>query len=192
MRRWMIVPALVIAILTSAAVAMAQDSDTTAAAGTIPSSPIANSSAYITVDLAAGFPLDPFFVSVNGGGNVDASTLSPECSGMVSENPVLTLNWSGETDFARFFVYSDHNPSLVVELPDGSYVCNGDTSRMLLDPQVKLDAPASGIYKVWVGNDDKVGLIPSVLVITTKEFVSVGGFQLSGLVHRPQMSETAD
>jgi hypothetical protein len=126
---------------------------------------------------------------VNGGGDVDASTLSPECTGMVSENPVLTLNWSGETEIAKFFVYSDHNPSLVVQLPDGSYNCSGDMTSMLYDPQVTLESPATGAYNIWVGNEDAVGLIPSVLVLTTQDDVSVGGFQLSGLVQRPQMRE---
>ncbi len=204
MRRWMILPVLVIALLSSVAIAFAQDTGTTPAAGTVPTLPDVSDNAeatdasmtaaeatqaYVTLDLAAGFPLDPFFVSVNGGGKVDASTLSPECTGMVSSNPVLTLNWSGETDFARIFVYSDHNPSLVVQLPDGSYVCSGDTNAMLFDPQVQLNAPAAGTYNVWVGNQDKIGLIPSVLVLTTKQDVSVGGFQLSGLVRRPQMRE---
>ncbi len=188
MRRWMIVPVLVIALLSSAAIAFAQE---TPAAGTIPTSPIVatDSGAYVTLNLEAGFPLDPFFVSVNGGGEVDASTLDATCTGNVSENPVLTLNWSGESDFARVFVYSDHNPSLVVELPDGTFACGGDMNAMLRDPQVTLDAPAEGVYNIWVGNEDGDGLIPSVLVLTTKEDVSVGGFQLSGLVQRPQLRE---
>lgn len=189
MRRWIIVSVLVIALLSSAAIAFAQD---TPATGTIPAAPdlaSAPSGAYVTLDLTAGFPLDPFFVSINGGGAVDATTVSPECTGNVSENPVLTLNWTGESDLARIFVYSDHNPSLIVQLPDGSYICSGNTNRLLYDPQVTLDAPAEGSYNIWVGNEDGAGLIPSVLVVTTKEDVSVGGFQLAGLVRRPQMRE---
>src|SRR5262245_20002239 len=52
--------------------------------------------AYVTLNLAAGFPLDPFFVSVNGGGEVDASTLASGCTGYVNTEPTVTLNWTGE------------------------------------------------------------------------------------------------
>ena len=37
--------------------------------------------ALVTIDLAAGFPLDPTFVSVNGGGEVDASLLGRTATG---------------------------------------------------------------------------------------------------------------
>ena len=41
-------------------------------------------SAYVTVDLQAGFALDPFLVSVNAGGDVASSTLDATCVGFVT------------------------------------------------------------------------------------------------------------
>ena len=57
--------------------------------------------ALVTLDLAAGFPLDPTFVSVNGGGEVDASLLGPDCKGFINRNPVVTVNWTGAADLLR-------------------------------------------------------------------------------------------
>ena len=56
--------------------------------------------ALVTIDLTAGFPLDPTFVSVNGGGEVDASLLSPDCKGYINRNPVVTVNWTGAADMS--------------------------------------------------------------------------------------------
>ena len=52
----------------------------------------------VTLDLSAGFPLDPTFVSVNGGGEVDASLLSKSCKGFVNRQPVVTVKWAGQAE----------------------------------------------------------------------------------------------
>lgn len=150
----------------------------------------APSQAFLTLDLAAGFALDPFFVSVNGGGTRDATELAPGCDGWTSENPVVSLNWSGEADFVEVFLYSDHNPILIVETPAGDFLCNEDTNRLLQDPTLQIDSPPAGTYNIWVGNADNVGLIPAVLVLTTREDVNIGTFDLTGFVQRPAIRET--
>lgn len=144
---------------------------------------------YMTIELSGGFALDPFFVSLNGGGPVDASTLDPGCTGWISERPVVQLNWSGHADFAEIFVYSDHNPSLVIQAPDGSYFCNNDTNDLLQDPTIEVTAPVTGTYNIWVGNIDNRGLIPGVLVLTSRAEVNTGTFDLSNLVKRPAIRE---
>lgn len=58
-------------------------------------------SAFLTMNLQAGFPLDPFLVSVNGGGTVDAPTLSPDCVGYVNENPTLAAHYTGKAELLR-------------------------------------------------------------------------------------------
>jgi len=152
--------------------------------GTVPSN-----QAYLTVDLGGGFVLDPFFVSVNGGGKVDASTLDDACVGWISERPVVQLNWSGTAEFAEAFIYSDHNPSLVIEAPDGSFICNDDTNDLLLDPTIEVANPPTGTYNIWIGNIDNQGLIPAVLVLTSRSEVNTGTFDLTNLVMRPAIRE---
>jgi heat shock protein HslJ len=101
-------------------------------------------SAMVSIDLAAGFPLDPTFVSVNGGGEVDARLLGNQCSGYIHRQPVVTVNWSGEADMARVFYVSDGDPTLVVLTPKGELLCNDNVHSQLLDPFVEIEKPVAG------------------------------------------------
>jgi hypothetical protein len=187
MKRFVVTLALLAAMLLTATTAFAQTGDGTAG-GTVPPAEKAPD-AFITMNLEAGFVLDPFLVSVNGGGDVDASTLADGCTGYISENPILTVDWSGETDFVDVFFYSEHDPVLVIQTPDGGYLCNDDASDALLDPQIKLEAPAPGRYNFWVGSYDEGQLIPGILVLTARPNVTAGSFDLGDLVHRGAISE---
>ncbi len=122
----------------------------------------------VTLDLAAGFPLDPTFMSVNGGGEVDASLLGPDCKGYINRNPVVTVNWSGEADLLRAFFYSDSDSTLVVLTPDGKLICNDNANEQLLDPVLDIKNPVPGKYRIWVGSAADRQRIPGVLVLTTQ------------------------
>ena len=124
MKRILILGVALLLVALTAGTALAQ-SDAGDAANPEPS-------AYITLDLKAGFVLDPFLVSVNGGGEVDASTLDEGCVGFINDAPVMKANWEGKAEFIDIFFYSDTDPTLVVQLPDGSYVCADDANENLL------------------------------------------------------------
>jgi len=142
------------------------------------------------MDLAAGFPLDPTFVSVNGGGEVDVSLLDPKCTGYVHADPVVTIDWSGQSDFVRAFYVSDSDSSLVVVGPDGQVYCSDDTSKLILDPTIQITNPITGTYHIWVGSVAKNQLIPGVLVLTTKPDVTLPTFDLGSFIHRPKLGES--
>jgi hypothetical protein len=146
---------------------------------------------FVTVNLDAGIPLDPFFISLQGGGSVDASTLDKACSGWVPAAPSVTFNYKGgKADRFKFFIYSDGDPVLVVKTPDGKYVCNDNTNALLLDPTLTVDKPQPGAYSVWAGNHDPKQLVAGMLVITTRPDVNLGTFQPGQLVKRPSIPET--
>ncbi|MEZ4660807.1 MAG: hypothetical protein R2911_24920 [Caldilineaceae bacterium] len=145
--------------------------------------------AFITLNLEAGFPLDPMILSVNGGGDVDASTLDENCAGYINEDPVVTLNWSGKAEFVEVFFYSDHDPTLVIQTPSGAYACNDDANDLLLDPSIQADNPPAGQYKIWVGSYAPAQLIPGFLVLTTKPDVNIGTLNIAGLVKREPIPE---
>lgn len=145
--------------------------------------------AFLTMDLKAGFPLDPFVVSLNGGGEVAASTLDEACLGFIPAAPSFSVNWEGEVEAFDIFYYSDFDPTLVLQLPDGSYLCNDDASDNLLDPELTVEAPAEGAYNLWVGSYDEGQLIPGFLVITAKRTVSVNNFDPGALVKRSPIAD---
>lgn len=145
--------------------------------------------AYVSVDLNAGFPLDPFLVSVNGGGELDASLLNEKCNGYINPNPTLTVNWTGNADLVRAFTFSDADPMLVIQTPDGKFLCSDDSSSVLLDPQIEISKPSPGKYNVWVGSAAPKQLLPTILALTARTDVTAGTFQLSDLVKRPAMPQ---
>jgi len=152
---------------------------------------ITEQKAYVTLDIQAGNPLDPFIVSVNGGGTFDASALGGECSGFVNVQPVVRIEWEGKADLAKVFFYSDHDPTLIIQSPDGAFHCNDDASDLLLDPSITFEDPQDGAYNIWVGSYYADQLIPGVLVVTTREDVDVDTFTLDGLIKRgPVMDVT--
>ena len=143
----------------------------------------------ISIDLQAGFPLDPTFVSVNAGGQVDASLLSSECNGFINTQPVVTVHWAGKAPFVKAFFVSDDDPTMVVATPDGQILCNDDANDQLLDPRIRIDNPITGTYKIWLGSYSRNQLIPGVLVLTTKEDVTLATFNLGTFIKRPALPE---
>jgi hypothetical protein len=141
-------------------------------------------SAYLTLDMQAGFALDPFLVSLNGGGELDASTLDPACVGYINDRPVLTADWEGAVDFLRIFFYSDSDSTLVIQQPDGSYLCADDVDENVLDAELVAEQPATGSYKVWVGSYEPNQLIPGLLVITARPDLDLSSFDPRALIKR--------
>jgi hypothetical protein len=169
--------ALLIALLWGAAMAQTDGAPPPSVGNSEPS-------AYLTLDMQAGFALDPFLVSLNGGGEVDASTLDPACVGYINDRPVLTANWEGAVDFLRIFFYSDSDSTLVVQRPDGSYVCADDVDENVLDAELVAEEPSAGLYKIWVGSYEPDQLIPGLLIITARPDLSLASFDPRMLVKR--------
>lgn len=141
--------------------------------------------AYIVINPAAGFPLDPFLVSLQGGGPVLASTLAEGCAGYVAASPAVTADYQGDADQLRAFFYSDGDTTLVVETPGGDILCNDNTNQLVLDPTIAITQPVKGPYNVWVGSINPKDLVPGFLVFTTHDNVTAGTLALASLVKRP-------
>lgn len=104
-----------------------------------------------TVDLRGGFILDPYVLPVIGAGDVAASDVLEGCNGFVNAEPNVVVNWTGEAERLAFFGYSDSDPVLMVQLPDGSFVCNDDAGLNTVDPLVVIEDPAEGAYQIHFG-----------------------------------------
>lgn len=138
-----------------------------------------------TIDLGAGFILDPYFLRVIGGGELPASEIDEACSGYVDETANVVLNWSGETEELTIFVYSDSDPVLVIETPDGEYLCNDDLDQVVLDPAITLQDPVEGTYNIHVGSYDPEEPALGYLVVTEMDVTGeLNDLDLTPLLNR--------
>jgi hypothetical protein len=107
----------------------------------------------------------------------------------VTKDPAVTVDFKGKAEALKVFFYSDGDPVLLLQTPDGKFICNDNTNPALLDPTVTLTKPAQGRYNIWLGSALKGDLIPGFLVFTSQGNVSAGGLALQSLVRRPIQPE---
>ncbi|MFT5356474.1 MAG: hypothetical protein ACI9KE_003699 [Polyangiales bacterium] len=102
-----------------------------------------------TISIAPGFTPDPHVVSGTSGGSASAADLSADCAGQISATPDHLLVAGGVFTNLRVMAHSDTDVTLVVERPDGTYLCNDDAEG---DDPIVESTFAAGTYKIWVGS----------------------------------------
>jgi hypothetical protein len=102
-----------------------------------------------TINLRAGFEPDPRFIDVTAGGRLDSARLGAQCTGSIADAPDVRLNYTSGTFPLYLFAQSRQDVTLVVNLPDGSWICNDDFDGT--NPGIVLQRPPSGQYDIWVG-----------------------------------------
>lgn len=118
------------------------------------------------VSLRAGFSPDPHTVYLTAGGGVDAaSALGSECVGNVADQADYVVNYTAGSFPLIFGVESDRDTTLVVADQNDNYWCDDDGGNSGLNPQVYLNNPRSGTYRVWVGTYSS-GNAPATLYVT--------------------------
>ena len=142
----------VIAVLGLSTTAVAQD--------------ISGTPTFGSVELSTGFTPDPHSVSMAAGGSTAVSSdLGANCAGYITDAPDLDLTYNaGDTFPLNIYVVSEADTTLVVNLPDGTWICNDDAEG--LNPAINLASPASGLYNIWVGNYDGTDTPPATLNIS--------------------------
>jgi hypothetical protein len=113
--------------------------------------------AFGRIALSADFEPDPRRIDVLAGGNdlVDG-TLGTDCVGHIdADKPDYVLDYrSGRYDL---FIYAESaaDTAIVLRTPDGSWLCNDDGENRGLDPTVRVRAPQSGRYAIWIASIEK-------------------------------------
>lgn len=110
---------------------------------------------YASISLNTGFTPDPHQVSVISGGFINTEYLGGECTGYASQAPDIRLLFAGYSNTLRFFFEADdpdEDATLLVNLPDGSWLCNDDAHSGTLDPMVVINDPPEGQYDIWIGS----------------------------------------
>lgn len=116
--------------------------------GIVPQAP-AQPSNYGTVTLSAGFQPDPHTSRGVAGGARNASILNAQgCRGFIASQPdhifVATSNFAN----MRIMVRAAQDTTLIVQKPDGSYICDDDTEG---NNPVVQSILTPGSYKIFVG-----------------------------------------
>lgn len=105
---------------------------------------------YGTVSLQAGFTPDPYNVSLQAGGDVDAyEAAGQNCRGYATTAPDFNLTYTAGGLDLYLSATSDGDTTLIVNAPDGSWHCDDDGAGNL-NPGIRFDEPASGRYDIWV------------------------------------------
>ena len=100
--------------------------------------------------LDEGFTPDPYEVELTAGGPLEPAV--DGCAfGYVAEAPDADLYYttSGGSDL-YVFVVSSEDTTLLINLPDGSWVCDDDGYGDG-DPLVAIPGAAEGLYDIWIG-----------------------------------------
>jgi hypothetical protein len=139
-----------------------------------------------TIDLHAGYIMDPYLLPVVGKTEKAASDVVTGCNGFIGTAPSVVVNWSGRTDRLNIFVYSDDDAVLAVQKPDGSFICNDDAGARTVDPLLTIEDPADGPYTIYVGsaNQDQPAL--GFLALTQAELddARLAALDLSPMLRR--------
>lgn len=106
---------------------------------------------YGTYSLSGGFNPDPMNIRVSSGGNINASKLGNGCTGFIANAPDVRLNYKPGSLPLIISVNSNADTSLVINLPNGDWLCDDDSGNGALNPSITLRNVQSGQYDVWVG-----------------------------------------
>jgi len=128
---------------------------------------------YGSLSLTAGFTPDPRVIEMAAGGSTNVAYLGSDCAGFAAQAPDVRLQWNGAgSALSVFFQPSEAgDASLIVNLPDGSWLCNDDWSDDSLNPMIRIESASSGQYDIWVGTYEAGPTIPGRLSITERSLV---------------------
>jgi hypothetical protein len=115
-----------------------------------------------SVKLKAGFSPDPFTKKLEAGGEIQ--TKLGGVTAWVAKAPDFKLFYEAGTFPLSIHVESAADTTLLINLPDGSWVADDDSGGML-NPLIRFAKPQTGRYDIWVGTIANKSA-PAVLKIT--------------------------
>lgn len=135
-------------------------------------------------NVSPGFTPDPIRIEVTSGGSLDVSAmnLAPGCTGFATASPDFNFTLSAADAFLRVFMDAgNEDTTLIINRPDGSWVCADDVYGV--NPSIDFANAAPGVYNVWVGSYRSNVRARGTLGITELRNVHPG--QLSGVGSAP-------
>ena len=120
---------------------------------------------YGSVTLKSGFTPDPFMKQVVAGGPNE--TKLGGVKAFVASAPDFQLNYTAGSLPLTIRVESDADTTLLINLPDGTWVADDDSGGKL-NPLLRFAQPQSGRYDIYVGTVGR-GNPPALLFITERK-----------------------
>ncbi len=114
------------------------------------------------VALKAGFTPDPLTKDLVAGGPI--KTNLGGVNAYVAKAPDFGLQYTKGTYPLTFSVQSTADTTLLINLPDGSWIADDD-GGVGLNPLIRIPNPQSGRYDIYVGTYGK-DTVPATLIIT--------------------------
>jgi tetratricopeptide (TPR) repeat protein len=119
-----------------------------------------------SVKLKAGFKNDPYTSELVAGGEL--RTDKGGVKGFVARAPGFVLDYEAGTNVLTIHAVSKEDTTLLIQLPDGTWLANDDRSQNNLNPLLRFAKPQSGRYTIWVGTYNSPNA-QATLAITEKE-----------------------
>lgn len=118
--------------------------------------------------IVSGFTPDPVEYPLQAGGYLVASDVDSACAGFIAEAPDVRITYEAGDDYPlRIFVEGDADTTLLINQPDGEWLCNDDRVEGDLNPEILFANPLGGQYDIWVGtyeNPDALDDFPEVVL----------------------------
>ncbi len=114
---------------------------------------------------------EPLEVHITSGGSIDAGYLGDSCAGFASQLPDYRIIWNGSlsTLHIKFESENGRKTTLIIQKPNGNWICNSFSADNEKYPSVLMDRPYDGVYNIWVGSYTFGEYTPGKLIINTKK-----------------------
>ncbi len=133
---------------TSATVSISEAGSSSSVSSSVPD--VGAEPLYGTLNLSSGFQPDPQVRTIQAGGSSRNPISGSGCTGYINmERPDLDLNFTPGAYPLFIYVRASSDTTLLVNLPDGSWVCSDDATGN--HPMIQLGQPMAGNYNIWVG-----------------------------------------
>ncbi len=160
---------------------------------------ISEEATFGNIDLSGGFLPDPYSIELTAGGSNDASALGGNCAGNIATAPDIELSYEGSFLPIIFSVGSEADTTLVINLPDGSWLCDDDSGDGL-NPMLEISKAPSGTYDIWVGSYEEATFPSAILYVSELEATYASSIEeknatsstsgLAGVVYTENLTST--
>lgn len=106
---------------------------------------------YGEVTLESGFTPDPHVIALRAGGSLPASRARSDCRGFITSAPDVRLHYTAGSLPLIISVAAASDTTLVINAPDGSWLCDDDGGVSGSNPSIRINDPDGGRYEIWVG-----------------------------------------